>query len=47
MYTGPDSMPYTSVLPPWPHLVSILQQMGMSNEAAMIAAAMKSIGWRG
>jgi hypothetical protein len=47
MYTGPDSRPYMGVLPPWPLLVPILRQMGMHDEAAMIADALKSIGWHG
>jgi hypothetical protein len=47
MYTGPDSTPYMSVIPPWPLLVVKLREAGLNNEADLIAAALESIGWRG
>ena len=44
MYTGPDPNPYMGVMPPWPLLVGELRQMGMTQEANLIAEALKSVG---
>lgn len=47
MYTGPDSNRYMAIHPPWPLLVGLLREMGMSAEAGIIAQTLASIGWRG
>jgi hypothetical protein len=47
MYTGPESKPYMAITPPWPYLPELLREMGMDDEAATIAEALASIGWRG
>lgn len=46
MYTGPDSRPYMSNIPPWPLLVAELRKMGMHPQANIIAEALGAIGWR-
>ncbi len=46
MYTGPDSTPYMSVMPPWPLLVDELRDMGLHQQADLIAQVLQSIGWR-
>ncbi len=47
MYTGPDAKPYIAITPPWPYLPQLLREMGMDDEASIIAEALASIGWRG
>lgn len=46
MYTGPDSKPYMAIHPPWPIFVIELRNMGMHDEANLIANALERIGWR-